>query len=221
MLILHIIAGSVGIISGFAAMFFAKGSPRHRRAGSVFTVSMLTMCATALVVAVFMRPNNLNIVAALLTSYLVASSWLTIRRSPERPDRLGYASMALGSLAALLGFIFGARASNGGLAAFCFIFGGIAALCVASDLRLMKRGAITRTQQLVRHLWRMGFPLFIATASLFLGQAKHMPAWITQPKLNVLITLLSIGLLVYWLRRVRSSKWSGNTRTVATLGPAP
>jgi hypothetical protein len=160
------------------------------------------MCASAFVVAAFVRPANLNLLAATLTFYLVASSWLTMRSRPDRPGRLEYATMAIGALAAILGLVFASRSSGGIVGGYLF-FGGIAALSVASDVRYALRRAITSSQRLVRHLWRMGFTLFIATASLFLGQADHLPAWVTRPKLNVLITLLSVGLLVYWLRRVR------------------
>lgn len=221
MLFIHIVAGGIGILSGFAAMFLAKGSPRHRLAGTAFTVSMLTLCASGLAIAVFLRPNNLNVVASMLTAYLVASSWLTVRGNPERPATLERAATALGALTALLALVFGVLSTNGGVTAFCFIFGTIAALCVAADLRHAKRAALTRTQRLRRHLWRMGFPLVIATLSLFLGQADELPAWLTRSKLNVLITFFSLGLLVYWLRRVRSSPGSGKARAVAVSGPAP
>lgn len=220
MLTIHIIAGSLGILAGFAAMFLAKGSPRHRLAGNVYTTSMLVMCLSAFIVAAFIKPKNLNLLAALVTFYLVASSWLTVRRKPDQPGRLEYATMAIGGLAAMLGLVFATR-SSGGLAGFYIFFGGVAALSVASDIRYALRRAITHTQRLVRHLWRMGFTLFVATASLFLGQAKHMPAWITVPKLNVFIALFSLGLLVYWLIRVRSSSWSRKARPVTALGPAP
>lgn len=218
MLILHIFAGGLGILAGFAAMSFAKGSPRHRAAGNVYTVSMLVMCGSAFIVAAFIRPANLNLLAATLTFYLVASSWLTMRGKPERPQRLDYASMAIGALAAVLGAVFASRASGGLVAGYLF-FGGIAALSVASDIRYARRGAITPTQRLVRHLWRMGFTLLLATASLFLGQADELPAWVTGPKLNVFITLLSLGLLVYWLVRVRAR--GRKARPIAVLGPAP
>jgi drug/metabolite transporter superfamily protein YnfA len=220
MLTIHIIAGSLGILSGFAAMFLAKGSPRHRLAGNFYTLSMIVMCVSAFIVAVFIRPQNLNVLAALLTLYLVTSSWLTIRRRPDQPGRLEYATMALGGLAVLLALVFAVR-DKGAVVGFYLVFGSIAALSVASDLRYVFRRAITHTQRLVRHLWRMGFTLFIATASLFLGQAKHMPTWVTGPKINVFIALFSLGLLVYWLKRARSPTWSRKARPVTALGPAP
>src|SRR5688500_2740019 len=113
MMTLHIIAGGLGILAGFAAMLFAKGSPRHLLAGNVYTISMLVMCSSAFIVAAFIRPEKLNLLAATLTFYLVASARLTVRGRPDRPGRLDYATMAIGGLAALLGLVFASRASGG------------------------------------------------------------------------------------------------------------
>jgi uncharacterized membrane protein len=46
----HVFAGIVAVISGAAAMFAAKGSPRHRLGGKVFcsALSVLVVTATAL-----------------------------------------------------------------------------------------------------------------------------------------------------------------------------
>ena len=42
-LIGHICAGTLGLLSGTAAMSFRKGSPRHVLAGRIFVASMLIM----------------------------------------------------------------------------------------------------------------------------------------------------------------------------------
>jgi len=42
-LIIHICGGVIGLLSGVAAVSFRKGSPRHRKAGNIFFISMLTM----------------------------------------------------------------------------------------------------------------------------------------------------------------------------------
>src|SRR5438128_3446445 len=46
-LVIHICGGVVGLLSGVAAISFRKGSPRHRMAGNIFFISMLTMASTA------------------------------------------------------------------------------------------------------------------------------------------------------------------------------
>ena len=41
-LIIHICGGVAGLLSGIAAASFRKGAPRHRMAGNIFFVAMLT-----------------------------------------------------------------------------------------------------------------------------------------------------------------------------------
>ena len=45
-LIAHICGGTLGLVSGTAAMSFRKGSPRHVLAGKVFVASMFTMASS-------------------------------------------------------------------------------------------------------------------------------------------------------------------------------
>ncbi len=60
-LVVHICAGSLGLLSGTAAMSFRKGSPRHVLAGRIFVASMLTMGALAAYLAITRhQPNNIG-----------------------------------------------------------------------------------------------------------------------------------------------------------------
>ena len=74
-LVVHICAGSLGLVSGTAAMSFRKGSPRHVLAGKVFVASMLTMGAFAVYLAITRhQPNNIG--GGFLTVYLIGTAWL-------------------------------------------------------------------------------------------------------------------------------------------------
>src|SRR5947199_1797247 len=74
-LIIHICAGVVGVLSGAAAMSFRKGSRPHRVGGSLFFVAMLVMGSSAAYLG--------NVVGGLFACYLVATAWLTARRREE------------------------------------------------------------------------------------------------------------------------------------------
>ena len=76
LLIVHICAGTLGLLSGTGAMWFRKGSPRHVLAGRVFVTSMLTMGAAAVYLAIVKhQPNNIG--GGILTFYLIGTAWLT------------------------------------------------------------------------------------------------------------------------------------------------
>src|ERR1700746_1188260 len=78
-LILHIMGGMVGLLSGAAAISFRKGSSAHRMAGNVFVVSMLMMGACGSFLALLKHQMN-NVFGGLLTVYLITTAWLTGRR---------------------------------------------------------------------------------------------------------------------------------------------
>jgi uncharacterized membrane protein len=50
-LLVHIIAGSVGLVSGFVAIFVAKGARLHRRSGLVFVCAIVTMGVSGAAIA--------------------------------------------------------------------------------------------------------------------------------------------------------------------------
>src|SRR5215470_10767335 len=82
LLVLHISAGVLGLLSGAAAIIFRKGSPRHILAGNIFVISMMTM-ATAAVYLAFIKHQTNNIFGGMLTLYLVGTAWLTARRTDK------------------------------------------------------------------------------------------------------------------------------------------
>src|SRR5258706_3467865 len=67
-LVIHICGGVVGLVSGIAAVSFRKGSARHRIAGNIFFISMLTNGSTAALLG--------NVFGGAITFYLVTTGWL-------------------------------------------------------------------------------------------------------------------------------------------------
>ncbi len=79
LLLLHITAGTLGMLSGFVAVFLRKGSRQHGLAGKVFVVSMLSLAASGVYLAILKHQPG-NILGGTFTFYLVATAWLTARR---------------------------------------------------------------------------------------------------------------------------------------------
>jgi uncharacterized membrane protein len=88
-LLVHICAGSVGLLSGTAAIFFRKGSPRNVLAGKIFVASMLTMAVAAVYLATVRHQSN-NIGGGILTFYLIGTAWLTARRRDGETSRFDW-----------------------------------------------------------------------------------------------------------------------------------
>jgi len=222
MLILHITAGTLGMLSGFAAIFFGKGSRRHRVAGNVFVVSMLIMSAMgACLAAMKFQPGN--ILGGTLTFYLVATAWLIARRGEVRPGMIEWGALVVVATVAALNVTFGLEAalSPSGLkyeypAGPYFFLGSVAVLATVGDVRMLVGNGISATQRIARHLWRMSFALFIAASSIFLARQHLFPNVLRKTGILVLLSVLPLILMIYWLIRVRFANARKRMGLVAT-----
>lgn len=209
MLLIHILAGGLGLVVGAVALWAAKGGRLHRRSGMLFVYAMLTMTATGAAMAIGQQVAvSINVPAALLTGYLVFTGLTTVRVATARSrwvDRalmlgaggLGVTSMAAGFEAAAAG------GRRGGTAFPLFMFGTVALLASAGDFRMLRSNGLRGARRLARHLWRMCFALWIAAASFFLGQADEFPEGLRVPGLLALPVIAVLVTMFYWLRRVR------------------
>ena len=207
-LYLHIGAGGVALIAGAISGLAKKGSRLHRRSGTVFTVSMLVMAAIGAAVSPFLKPPQwVNVVAGFFTLYLVVTAWLTVKhRNPSGP--VGIAALVASVAVALAAFAiaFGAIPAENSDKVAAVIFASIVTFALIGDARMIVAGALTATQRLFRHLWRMCYALFIAAGSLFLGQPQVFPEQIRGTGLLFVPVVAVLVLMVFWMIRVRFSK---------------
>jgi hypothetical protein len=220
-LIVHICGGIVGVLSGMTALLARKGSPLHRTAGQVFAVSMLFMSAGGGYLAL-VKSQWINVFAGVFTFYLVATAWLTVVRREHETGLLESGLLLLALATGAGGWIMGwgaadsaTGARSGGPSGAYYVFGTLAFLCAAGDVRMFLRGGLSGVQRLVRHLWRMCSALFIATGSFFLGtasdplmrktglRARLFSQAIRHTHLPEVPVLLIVVLTVFWLFRVR------------------
>lgn len=206
MLALHILAGLLGIASGASALMAAKGERLHVRVGLVFVGAMLMMASSGVVLAL-VRPtafSTLNGIAATLTFYLVLTGLFTFHRASHSTRWIDAASalvaLAIAATSMTLGLASGHR--PGPPAPAYFMFGALAALASAGDVGKSIRG-IRGSRLVVRHLWRLGAALWIATSSFFLGQARVFPEAVRKPALLAVPVLMVLMAVLYWFVKVR------------------
>jgi hypothetical protein len=221
-LIVHICGGSLGLLSGTAAMCFRKGSPHHVLAGKVFVASMLTMGVFAVYLAITRhQPNNIG--GGILTVYLIGTAWLTARRRDGETSRFDWVAMliplAIGIFTWMVGIkvvLSGASSQDGVPVGMTFFMGTICLLAAAGDVRMLVSGGVAGAKRIARHLWRMCFGLFIAAGSFFMGPSnrplrllstvglgQHLLAALFSTTLYMILTILPLVLLIFWLVRVR------------------
>jgi len=228
-LLVHICAGTVGLLSGTAAIIFRKGSPRHILAGKIFVVAMLTMGAAAVYLAIVKdQPNNLG--GGIVTFYLIGTAWLTARRREGETSRMDWLALLFPLAIGVLNWKNGIDALRGptgekyGVPGGMHLFmGSVCLLAAAGDIRMLFQGGLFGVRRIARHLWRMCFGLFIASGSFFLGPfnrprrllssvglSRHLPQALFSTTLYLILTILPLLLLVFWLVRIRfSSAYKG------------
>jgi hypothetical protein len=224
LLLVHICAGTLGLVSGTAAVCFRKGSPRHALAGKIFVASMLTMAVAAVYLAVVRhQPNNIG--GGILTFYLIGTAWLTARRKDRETSRLDWVWLLIPMVIGVLGWMNGLDAIRSGTgekygvpAGMHLFMGSVCLLAAAGDVRMLVGDGVFGAKRIARHLWRMCFGLFIAAGSFFLGPSNrplrllskvglggHLylsPAFFSTG-LYLVLTVLPLILLVFWIIRIR------------------
>ena len=238
-MVVHLCAGTLGLVSGTAAMSFRKGSPRHVLAGKVFVASMLTMAVGAVYLAITRhQPNNIG--GGILTFYLIGTAWLTARRRDGETSRFDWIvlliPLALGILTWMNGLKVvrsGASSQDGVPVGMTFFMGSLMLLAGAGDVRMLVRGGVLGAKRIARHLWRMCFGLFIAAGSFFLGPSnrplrllsavgigQHLSPALFSTSLYLILTILPLILLIFWLIRLRlTNAYKGKLIQPASTSP--
>ena len=211
--LIHVSGAVAGLLAGFLAMLFRKGSGLHGAAGTVFVAAMVAMTVSAAYGAVFIKPIPLNLVVALLTLYLVVTAWRAGRRRESATGALDVAALLFVLVVAGAGVLFGFRTAamsgpppGGVTAPVYFVFATIGFLCAVNDVRLLRRGELSGGHRLRRHLWRMSLALLIATLSLYPGQARLFPQWLRETNLLFAPHVLLVGSMLFWGVRMRARR---------------
>jgi hypothetical protein len=224
-LAVHICGGTMGLVSGVAALSFRKGSRWHALAGKVFVASMLTMALGATFLAIQKHQSG-NIIGGLFTFYLILTAWWTARQPDGGANKLGWLVLLIPLAVGVLNWIAGIEKisssvppKDGVPAGMNLFLGSVMLLAAAGDIRMLVRGGVVGIGRIARHLWRMCFGLFIATGSFFLGPAnrplrllssvglhQHVFRTLLRQEVLLFLTVLPLLFLIFWLIRVRFTK---------------
>ena len=146
-LLVHVIAGCLGLVFGYVALYAAKGATLHRRSGMLFVYVMLALSVTGAVMAVGGKWQTVNVPAAVLTAYLVVTALTTVRPPAAGSGWLNVGAMVVALAVGLLCLAFGLealanRGNRNGVPAFAYLmFAVVGLLGGAGDIRMIRVGA--------------------------------------------------------------------------------
>ena len=199
-LFLHILAGVVALAAAGIAVGSAKGGRLHRRSGNIYTLAMLFVGLSALVLAV-VHPNAFLFAVGVFSLYLVFTGWRAAMVRDGRPRRLDHAGGAVMALAGLGMLGWGAQgimAGSGAQPVILVAFGSIGLTMALADWRDWARGPVAGKARIARHLGRMlGGTIATITAAgvVNLGFLPDLVVWLGP-------TALITPVIFWWTARV-------------------
>jgi hypothetical protein len=218
--VLHVGGGALALVSGLIAISARKGAALHRAAGNLFFVSMAVMAAFAIYLAVAIPNQLVNVFIGIFALYFAATAWMTVRR---KEGTIGLAeklallvALCLCAPFVILSFQLATRLPplfksevpfKGPVLVAIYGFTAVLVLAAVGDARLVLAGGIRGVARISRHLWRMCIGLTLAAGSGFTnGLARLLPGPYHVPAAFFFPQFIPLGLLIYWMVRVRSAR---------------
>ena len=218
---IHVGGGFAGLVSGTVALLAAKGRPLHRMAGNVFFVSMLLMAAFAILLAVVIPHQLVNVFIGTFALYLVGTAWLTVRRSEGAigvPEKIAllvsiclcapFVILAFQLTAGLPPLVTSAIPFKGPVLIAVYSFTAVLLIAAIADAKVVIGGGISGAPRIARHLWRMCLGLTLAAGSGFTnGFARLLPGPYHVPPAFFLPQFVPLVFLIFWMIRIRFTGW--------------
>ncbi|WP_109260976.1 hypothetical protein [Hyphobacterium indicum] len=221
---LHFWIGCGAIIAGFAAFASRKGEGVHRKAGTLFVVSMGLLAISGLwlslardiLFTVFLSAISFH---ALITGWAAARNRSVLCRWISRLAPIVSGLIVLGAAAG--GMIAGASPDGAldGLPPDAFYgLALVSAVLCGLDIFYALMSAPALRMRLTRHLWRMGFSFFLATGIFFFGNNHVLPEVLRTPWFLALPVLaVVVWTAVHAVRTRFGQKFADRAPSIPTL----
>ncbi len=200
LLIIHIAAGSVALLTALVALVTAKGGILHVRAGRVYAIGMTVIFLTAIPLALLGSSVFLLLIAC-FSFYLVFAGWRFARNRSRRPRPVDWAAVGILGVTglAMWGYAAVLAQSGSGQWITMLAFGGIAvALSVADGLFFNSgRGANRRPanhRRIQRHLTNMMAGTIATITAVMVVNVSMNPVWLPW----LLPTIVITPLIIWW-----------------------
>lgn len=201
-LVLHIVSGSVGILSGILNIIRKKGDKNHKLIGKLFFVSMLSVGISSLVLSC-LHPNYFLFMIGVFTLYMVSSGqrYLKHKQQYKLDSKIIDWAITISILFAGLLFIgIGILTIiNSNLFGLVFLtFGSLGLLFVRQDFNAYNDKTTIINYWLIAHLQRMTGGFIAALTAFLVVNAKNFPEQIPSLVYWLLPTIILTPLIIKW-----------------------
>lgn len=208
-LVLHIVGGTVGLLTGMVTMLRRKGDKNHKLTGKVFYVSMLMTGISSLVLSC-LHPNYFLCMVGVFTLYMVITGQRYLKHKQQKHNETKRVEWTITMLMLLAGLLFVGigilTIIKSNLIGLVFIaFGSIGLLFVRQDFKNYTNQTTIKQYWLVGHLQRMtGSFIAALTAFLVVNDLPHqIPGFVYW----LLPTVILTPLIIKW-----SNKYGATTK---------
>lgn len=204
-LILHIVGGTIGLLTGLINIIRKKGDKPHKLVGRMFYYSMLTAGGSSLVLS-NLHPSLFLFMVGVFTLYMVVSGQRYLKHKQEVSHADKQIDWAVTLFMLLAGLLFIGIGISGVVRENYFgivyiVFGGLGLLFVRQDYYNFRGKSILRNYWQVGHLQRMT-GAFIASLTAFLVvNSKYIPDIFPGFLYWILPTIILTPLIIKWSRK--------------------
>ena len=205
---IHIIAGSLALLTGPIAMMNQDGGKLHRRTGKIYFISMLVIFVTSIVLSV-VRENWFLFMVGIFSCYLVTTAYralaLKMLHKGQKAALLDWVILVISGLAGLglLGTgLWTWLINKNSFGIVPMVFGYIMTSGVMQDYKRFTIPPTEKNHWLLKHITGM-MGGYIATLTAFLVQNVHTnPSFLAW----LLPTIVIAPLIAYTVRKFKRGK---------------
>lgn len=204
---IHTPAGTLVLVTAVVAMFAKKGSALHRKAGTLFSASMMVMLVSG-IAAAYLKDSIDDMMLGAIVMYTVFTAWLAVHHRNNQTNHLEVMALIWIIGFAIIAFSISLGWREVKVPGAYLVWGGFAIVCALGDMRNLYLSGLSGSQRIIRHVWRIGFSLVWAAlaftdkivkmlgANLKTMQEEQLMLIVAVPTMIILITI------VYWISRI-------------------
>jgi uncharacterized membrane protein len=205
-LVLHILGGSMGLITGTTNVIRKKGDKKHKLTGKIFSYGMFTAGFSSLILSI-LHPNYFLFIVGVFTIYLVGTGnrylHLKMLASEQKPAIVDWAltigMLLSGIIFIVLGILSLIKGNNFGIV--FIVFGFLGLRFVKADFNNYKGKVKEKNYWLLVHLQRMTGGYIAATTAFLVVNFQYIPIAIPSAVVWLLPTIIFTPLITMWTRK--------------------
>lgn len=201
-LIIHVIAGSIGLFTGTINIIRRKGDKPHRLIGKYFFISMLVSAVAGFILSV-MHQNLFLLIIAVFSFYLTATGqrFLSLKRIDKGQEarKIDWIITLTMVFFAICFIAFGLYllTNNNNFGIVLLVFGAISLLMARKDVLIYRGNIKHRNYWLLIHIQRMTAAYIAALTAFLVVNNVYLPGIIAW----LLPTVIMTPFIFYWSKQ--------------------